>query len=116
MSKKPEDAIKPQPKDSQRSPEPETPSMKRPGSAYILFCNSKRASMVAKYPEAKNKEIIKMLAGIWNESSSEEKQPFIQEYEKKMEVYKLYVKEHGSEKNSKKKKAKKGAENGKRKV
>jgi len=60
---------------------------KRPPSSYLRFASVKRPLLKQKYPEKTVTEIATMLGKLWNELPDNEKQPYIQEYEKDRKQY-----------------------------
>ena len=61
-------------KASKKKRDPNRP--KRPLSAYLLFINSKRASLKGAHPEATPKETMVRLATMWKNASASERKPF----------------------------------------
>lgn len=62
--------------------------LKKPSSAYIIFTQSYRQKMKDSNPGLSTKEITKKLGAQWSSLSENEKQPFVEEYKRKFEVYK----------------------------
>jgi len=60
---------------------------KRPASAFLAWSNSRKKSLKKRYPSASNGELSRTLATMWKSASVKVKQPFQQEYEAKMNIY-----------------------------
>lgn len=59
-----------------RRKDPNAP--KHPQSSYMIFSNEKRGSVKAEHPGASIAAVSKLIAGIWNGMSSEEKAPYVE--------------------------------------
>merc|ERR1719473_1872715 len=60
---------------------------KRPGTAYILFCNDKRAQAKKDNPDASMTDLSKILGQIWKAAPESEKNVFKAQFVKKKAVY-----------------------------
>lgn len=65
---------------------------KKPRTAYLLFSEENRKSMVEKHPNANAIEIVKMLAAHWTAMSESEKQPYVQKQEAARTEYEMALK------------------------
>lgn len=66
---------------------------KRAVSAYIHFCNERRAQLARENPEMKGKAAMTELGRLWRELTEEEKQPYQRKYEEEKERYDQEVEE-----------------------
>lgn len=98
-------------KGKKRKKDPNAP--KRALSAYMLFCNDKRAEVKEENPNIENKEIMKVLAERWKELSGEDKKEFDEKANEEKERYKKamekYKQSGGGAKEKPKEKAKPAA-------
>jgi len=62
---------------------------KRPPSAYLLFCSTKRAELAKAAPNLLNKEVTAELGRVWNQLGEEEKAPHVSEAAKLSKEYKV---------------------------
>ena len=69
------------------SPKPKNKT-KRPVSAYIRFCNSKRPELKESAPELSSSEVLTELGRLWKGLDDTARKPFIESYEKEMADYK----------------------------
>jgi hypothetical protein len=63
-------------------------AVKRPASAFILFCNANREAMKAKHPEMKLSEITSELGKAWKALPPKKQQPFKTQYATAQSAYK----------------------------
>ncbi|EDO19503.1 hypothetical protein Kpol_1018p32 [Vanderwaltozyma polyspora DSM 70294] len=62
---------------------------KRPIPSFMLFVKSIRGNLTQEYPHYKPTEIAKLCGERWRALSEYEKRPFVEEYEKALEDYKI---------------------------
>lgn len=75
----------PEPKKPRKAKDPNAP--KRPRSAYILFCNDKRAGVREANPDMKMPQIAKELGKMWNGLKEKKKKPYLDSAAKDKERY-----------------------------
>lgn len=75
----------PEPIKPRKPKDPNAP--KRPRSAYILFCNDKRAEIKKANPEMKMPDIAKKLGEMWRSLKDKKKQPYLEEATKDKSRY-----------------------------
>ena len=66
---------------------------KRPGSAYMIYAQSIRRQLMDQNPDNKVTQIAKLCGEHWRNLSENEKEPFKEQYQKKMEEFKLLKQE-----------------------
>lgn len=93
----------PPPAKRQRTPK-DKGAPKRPKTAYILYCASKRPELLKANPAARTPELTKLAAKAWRSLSEEEKAPFVVEAAAGMQKYKEEIAAYlqGQAKNSSK--------------
>ena len=75
------------------------PAIKKPLTAYVIFCNEKRPEVTKKYPELGPKEIMSKLGELWKAESDESKKKWTKLSEKDKERYKKQISGETSESN-----------------
>ncbi|RZC84890.1 hypothetical protein C5167_047670 [Papaver somniferum] len=63
------------------------PEMKKPSSAYVLWCKDQWAEVKKENPDAEFKEISNILGSKWKNVTEEEKKPYEEKYQADREAY-----------------------------
>jgi len=77
---------------------------KKPCSAFFTYAQTRRQEVARLYPERQNSEISKLLSVEWNRLDPEIKQPFLDEYERKVTEYKRLMEPFRGDKPKRRKK------------
>ncbi|XP_041089100.1 high mobility group protein B1a [Polyodon spathula] len=95
--------IPPKGEKMKRTKDPNAP--KRPPSAFFVFCAEHRSKIKAETPGLSIGDVAKKLGGMWNNTSSEDKQPYEkkaaklkEKYEKDVAAYRATGKSEGAKK------------------
>ncbi|KAI3974877.1 hypothetical protein MKX01_004988 [Papaver californicum] len=74
-------------KNEKKKKKKKNPEMKKPSSAYVLWCKDQWAEVKKENPDAEFKEVSNILGAKWKNVTEEEKKPYEEKYQADREAY-----------------------------